>query len=293
MLASSGNNHLIPKAEETTVKTIMMTISALTAALALPLCHAGVPEQTTTGLYVQKHADAAGISGPTVTTRLMLAKNDKGELTEQEKLEKKKKEDAERAQKAEKEKAKIDRKAAEKKEKIDRKAAKDKEKADRKAAKDKPTNIHQERKERFISKRNKDGSGKKDPQVAAPATTPAVVAPAAAVAAPAAAAAPKQASAPAASSSPLVVKTYPASGVWYAGATLNGYTTIPGKTGRAWFEWGNSPSFGQATAATAFNGEQSVGQAMRVPTRGKYYYRMVAESSGHLVRGETLTFDAK
>ena len=94
-------------------------------------------------------------------------------------------------------------------------------------------------------------------------------------------------------SSSLVVKTYPVSGVWYAGATLNGYSSFPEKTVRAWFEWGNSASFGQVTAAESFTGEKSIGQAMRVPARGKYYYRLVAESSGLLVNGETLTFEAK
>lgn len=94
-------------------------------------------------------------------------------------------------------------------------------------------------------------------------------------------------------SSTLVAKTYPASGVWYAGATLNGYSSFPGKTVKAWFEWGNSASLGQATAAISFTGEKSIGQAMRVPERGKYYYRLVTESSGLLVNGETLTFEAK
>lgn len=118
--------------------------------------------------------------------------------------------------------------------------------------------------------------------------------PAANVAAPLAPAA-KPAAAPkpaAAAQAPLVVKTYPASGVIGRGATLNAYSSFPGKTVRMWFEWGNSPSFGQSTASETFTGEKSVSQKLAVPAgRGKkYYYRAVAESSGQLVYGETMTF---
>ncbi len=113
--------------------------------------------------------------------------------------------------------------------------------------------------------------------------------------------APPQKSAPppvaTAPGSPLVVRTYPASGIrLYAngpGATLNGYANYPGKNVRVWFEWGDTPSFGQgATESQLFTGERSVGHGPVVfPARNKrYYYRMVAESSGLLVNGETLSF---
>jgi hypothetical protein len=98
----------------------------------------------------------------------------------------------------------------------------------------------------------------------------------------------------AAPASPLVVRTYPASGVRGGsapGAVLNAYTSFPDKSGRVWFEWGDSPSFGQSTNAEAFKGEKSVGQFTYVPAaKKKYYYRAIAEASGFLVYGETQSF---
>ena len=89
----------------------------------------------------------------------------------------------------------------------------------------------------------------------------------------------------------LVVKTYPASGIYYRGATLNGYASYPGKNVRVWFEWGETPSLGQATRAKAFYSEWSAHDLVLVPAPDKtYYYRLVAESSGSLLRGETLSF---
>ena len=120
-----------------------------------------------------------------------------------------------------------------------------------------------------------------------------VVPPQRPAAAPVAVAAPAAAAAPA---SPLIVKTYPAAGITtYTNGVeviFNGYSTFPSKTVRAWFEYGDSPSFGQATAQQSFVGEKSIGQRALVPVGSKkrYYFRLIAESSGQLVYGETLSF---
>jgi hypothetical protein len=129
-----------------------------------------------------------------------------------------------------------------------------------------------------------------------PATKAAVSTPAAPTSTPAKAAAPVAAAAPAAAASqpPLVVKTFPASGTGGSNcATFNGYASHPGKSGKIWFEWGKTPSFGHATQSVAFTGEKSVniGTCAGEFIGSKIYFRAVGQSGASLVYGETATFN--
>jgi hypothetical protein len=167
-----------------------------------------------------------------------------------------------------------------------------KEKEDKKKKKE------EEKKAKEEQKKAKEARKHKQQAPAQPAAKPAVTTPAPAaaptkaaapVAAPAAAAAPVAAAAPAQPA--LVVKTYPMSTVGSGFATLNGYVTCPGKKGRAWFEWGDSPAFGQGTPARAFSEEAAMSDNANGLQGGKtYYYRAVADCGGNFVNGETRNF---
>ena len=96
---------------------------------------------------------------------------------------------------------------------------------------------------------------------------------------------------------PPAAVTQAASGVTPAGATLNGTVTPNGTATTAWFEYGTSPD--PATFSSA--GLQSVGSdnvihAVSVPRTGlssatRYYYRVVASSSGGTMQGTVQYFD--
>jgi hypothetical protein len=90
----------------------------------------------------------------------------------------------------------------------------------------------------------------------------------------------------------IVAKTFPVSGVSVLAATLNGHVSFQGKSGRAWFEWGETQNFGQATPAQMVTADKTISAAVRTgDQRVKgYYYRIVAESGGNLVRGEINQF---
>jgi hypothetical protein len=272
---------------------IISKLSVVSSIFVLPVCFAATSESPMAPIHGSEYSITAAHSAQSASERLMLASNDEDRAKaakdkqdkQKEKEELKKKQMAERnAKQEQKKKEMAEHKAKEEQKRKEKAEHKEKEKHGDRAE-------HRDRDKHRGRDEHRDRSkaaGNNAPPTAAPAIAPAAApkqelsAPPKAAPAPAPAAAPKQ---------PLVVRTYPASGVNAKGATLNGYASYPGKVVRVWFEWGDSPSFGQATAAQSFNGEKSVAQAAWTPARGKkYYYRTVAESSGLLVYGETSTF---
>lgn len=269
----------------------LLQLGVIPVLLASPPCFAAMSP-----------ANAHGTEYSVVTGgRLMLADNNDQDRAKTAKDKQKEKEELKKKQleerKAKEEQRKKD--VAERKAKDDQKKKEMAEQRERGKHKGKDEHAdndkHRGRDEHRDRDRHKERAERGDKSkpaanAAAPAAPAAALAPAASAPAPA----PKPAAAPppaAAPKQPLIVRTYPASGVNAKGATLNGYAAYPGKVVRVWFEWGDSPSFGQATGAQSFNGEKSVAQAAWTPARGKkYYYRAVAESSGLLVYGETSTF---
>jgi hypothetical protein len=267
----------------------ILKFSVISGLLASPMCFAATSPSAPANVHGAEYSVAT--SG-----RLMLADNNDQDRAKEAKDKKKEKEELKKKQME-------DRKAKEeqrKKEMAERKAKDDQKKKE--MAEHREREKHKGKDERGDNDRHmgrdehRDRDRHKERAERGDKSKPAAnaAAPAAPAAASAPAPAPKPATAPppaAAPKQPLIVRTYPASGVNVKGATLNGYASYPGKVVRVWFEWGDSPSFGQATGAQSFNGEQSVAQAAWTPARGKkYYYRAVAESSGLLVYGETSTF---
>ena len=257
----------------------ILQFSVICGLLASPVCFAATLPSAPANVHEAEYFVAT--SG-----RLMLADNNDQDRAKEAKDMKKEKEELKKKQMEER-KAKDEQR---KKEMAERKAKDDQKKKEmtehREREKHKGRDEHRDR-DRHKERAERGDRSKPAANAAAPAAPVATPAPAAKPAA--VAPAPKPVAAP---QSPLVVKTYPASAVVGRGATLNAYSSFSGKSVRLWFEWGNSPSFGQATASQTFTGEKSISQAMNVPAgRGKkYYYRAVAESSGQLVYGETMTF---
>jgi uncharacterized delta-60 repeat protein len=87
-----------------------------------------------------------------------------------------------------------------------------------------------------------------------------------------------------------VLVTQPASNVTAGSAVLHG-TIVPNGSAQVWFEYGATPAFGSSTEAQTITGNTPVELATPLSNiSGFYHFRIVAQTTGGLYRGTTLTF---